>query len=151
MRLRAFVIYQWLAVLQRINPDYYNDAPLPAIDVLHDHVDKVKKRFVSDALHTSDEASIKQGQQVGDDIASVRTNQVTEQVIIEDSFIADPALQTLHGKDSIHQLLVEAAKLAAEHPSRHNPLLHEEAQLEVSQQVPPMISPQHDHGILPEP
>ena len=72
---RAFVIHQWLSVLQRVNKYYKDDAPVPTLESLQVVMEECNKNIVASAIRISDRASLNTEQLIGDDVARVRTQE----------------------------------------------------------------------------
>ena len=70
---RAFVVYQWLLVLQQINPLYANDPRLPPLHILDEVISAANEAIMKDADRITDQQSLNLEQVMGDDVAAVRT------------------------------------------------------------------------------
>ena len=69
---RAYVIYQWLVVLQKINWIYENDDELPAYEDFRKMIDECNQSLVEESIKTASEGVEKQANIMRDDTAQVR-------------------------------------------------------------------------------
>ena len=76
---RAYVVYQWLAVLQSVHLGYKNDPKLGTSDFAQFSRDLKSccEKLIDDAVRVTDESSLRTETMVGEDVSQVRTKIIT--------------------------------------------------------------------------
>ena len=74
IQARAHVVYQWMQVLQAVNPLYSNDPPLPPLAEVETIIGQSNKEVLNQAVQITDEESLRFEAALGDDVAEVRTS-----------------------------------------------------------------------------
>ena len=69
---RAHVVYQWLAVLRKINPLYENEPDLPPCVTFSDTLAGATDSLLNNSLVTEDEAAVERTEKARDDVAGIR-------------------------------------------------------------------------------
>lgn len=69
---RAWVVYQWIAVLKCVNP-FYAACDLPPFDVVKDYVQEENEELVKTALISTEETDLVREAAIGDDVACIRS------------------------------------------------------------------------------
>ena len=70
---RAYVIYQWLAILNDINWMYENEYQLPAFEDLKQVIKECNEHIVKTAVRVTNADTLRAEAHIGDDVAKVRT------------------------------------------------------------------------------
>lgn len=70
---RAYVVYQWLQVLQAVNPLYNTDPPLPPFPDVASRIQQSNDVVFEQATRITDKDTLRFEAALGDDVAGVRT------------------------------------------------------------------------------
>ena len=76
LNVRAYVVYQWLAILQETNPYYKKDPKFGSIaefEIFKNAIESCKKMIHDGAIHVHDGKAILEEKIMGDNVARVRT------------------------------------------------------------------------------
>ena len=87
---RAYVLHQWLQVLQAVNPLYSNDPPLPSFDKMSSIIKETNRIAIENADIITDDETIRFEATIGDGIAGVRTRSMTTAAHSSDIQLACP-------------------------------------------------------------
>lgn len=117
---RAWVIYQWLKVLQKINCHYQLDDELPEFDEVKSRMKSANETLVKEAEHINDESIARETEIAKDDARHVRTVGSIPMEVDEDEDeevddfpmrgkLVTSLAKNAQGTDADHEYLVSAS------------------------------------------